>query len=119
MARDTLGTVEQLDAAGRLLGRVGDRHVAVFRVGDGLVAYENRCPHLGGPVCAGKLFRRVVASVEADEVVERFSEDEVVLNCPWHGMEFDLATGVCNADPRRRLRSLQATIEGGNVVVEA
>ncbi len=119
MARNSVGTLAELDAAGRLAGRVGDKTIAVFRLEDCLVAYENRCPHLGGPVCQGKLFRRVVASIEGDELVERFSEDEVVINCPWHGMEFDIRTGICHADPRRRLLPVKVTTEGDNVVVEA
>ena len=115
----SIGTVEELETDGRLLGRVGDREVAVFRIDGRLVAYENLCPHLGGPVCAGRVLPKVEAVVEGDTVIERFSEAETVLNCPWHGWEFDLASGECRAYPRRRLRALSVEIEGDHVLVEA
>ena len=33
--------------------------VGIFRFGDRVVAYENVCPHAGGPVCQGKIFNQV------------------------------------------------------------
>jgi nitrite reductase/ring-hydroxylating ferredoxin subunit len=35
--------------------------------------------------------------------------------CPWHGVEFDLVTGICRADPRYRLRSFEVLLEGEDV----
>ena len=29
--------------------------IGVFRLGDEFFAYENKCPHLEGPVCQGKI----------------------------------------------------------------
>src|SRR5437870_9086165 len=31
--------------------------VGIFRLGDQVLAYENVCPHAGGPVCQGKIFQ--------------------------------------------------------------
>ncbi|MGH2946776.1 MAG: Rieske (2Fe-2S) protein [Solirubrobacteraceae bacterium] len=101
-----LGDAEEFTAAGRKLVRVGDREVTVFAVDGTWHAYENRCPHAGGPVCQGRVMPRVEMDVgPRGEVGEpRFSEDEFHLVCPWHGWEFDLRSGVSVSDPRRRLR---------------
>ena len=39
--------------------RVENFEFGIFRQGDRLVAYENQCPHDGGPVCQGKVIPRV------------------------------------------------------------
>ena len=31
--------------------------VGIFRTGSKVLAYENVCPHAGGPVCQGKIFQ--------------------------------------------------------------
>jgi nitrite reductase/ring-hydroxylating ferredoxin subunit len=49
---------------------------------------------------------------------EYLAEDRPVVCCPWHGIEFDLRTGVCLADPSQRVRTYPALIEGEDVYVE-
>jgi nitrite reductase/ring-hydroxylating ferredoxin subunit len=113
-----VGTVAELAGEERLHAVVEGVELVVFRLGDEYVAYENWCPHQGGPVCQGRLFKRVRAELAAnDEIVERFSDDEIVLNCPWHGYEFDIRTGVCNVDARYRLRPFQVTHDGTDIYV--
>jgi nitrite reductase/ring-hydroxylating ferredoxin subunit len=50
--------------------------------------------------------------------VEYLDEARPVVACPWHGVEFDLATGVCLADPTRRVASYRTRVEGTDVFVE-
>jgi nitrite reductase/ring-hydroxylating ferredoxin subunit len=47
-------------------------------------------------------------------------DDRFVLRCPAHGHEFDVTTGVCDADPRRggRVRTYPVVVEDGKVYVE-
>jgi 3-phenylpropionate/trans-cinnamate dioxygenase ferredoxin subunit len=48
--------------------------------------------------------------------IEREGE---ILVCPWHGWEFDLATGCSLLDPERvRVRAYPARLEGGRVLVD-
>jgi hypothetical protein len=49
---------------------------------------------------------KTCAVIDADKLYrgQRFSETETHFVCPWHGYEYDLATGECAADRRRRLR---------------
>ena len=93
--------------------------VGVFRVHGKLVAYENRCRHQGGPVCTGAVMGKLEAVLGPGGTIleERFSEDELHLVCPWHGWEYDLATGECAADRRITLRAFDVREEDGQVYV--
>lgn len=97
---------------------VGDIEVGVFRRGERLVAYENRCPHYGGPVCQGKIFNRVEEILMPDQTSLglRFTKDQHVV-CPWHGYEFNLDTGCHPGDRNIRLRPVPVRIEDDRVYV--
>ena len=104
---------------GGVLAVAGDVEVGVFRVKGQLVAYENRCMHQGGPVCTGEIVGRYDQVLNSDGTVgvERFDETEPHLVCPWHGWEYDLASGTCTADRRFRLRRYPVTVREGDVYV--
>jgi len=58
----------------RTLLHLQSRTIAVFNVDDTLYAIDDSCPHAGGSLLTGKL-------------------DGRMLQCPAHGLKFDLATG--------------------------
>ncbi|NLT06062.1 MAG: Rieske (2Fe-2S) protein [Solirubrobacterales bacterium] len=95
--------------------------VVVFAVGDGLYAYANRCPHAGGPVCRGRVMPGVAPELDGEGAVvrQRFDDGDLRLVCPWHGWEFELETGVCVSDRRRRLRSYEVEERDDGVYVVA
>jgi len=105
---------------GRLVVDVGDTTVGIFRVGGRLVAYENRCPHQGGPVCQGTLMPGVVELLDGSGAQAGFAFDEADARivCPWHGYEFRLATGGHPARPAIRLRPVEVHEENGQIYVE-
>ena len=42
----------------------------------------------------------------------QYTEDEAVVKCPWHGWEFDIATGQSVFNPHRvRVRAYEVTVE--------
>ena len=55
--------------------RVGGYEVAIFDVGGQLRAYENVCPHQGGPIGEGIV-------------------DGETITCPWHAWCFNLRDGT-------------------------
>ena len=95
---------------------VGALEVGIFRLGDGVVAYENVCPHAGGPVCQGKIFHKVEEALTPDKKSAglRFSDRRNVV-CPWHGYEFDLETGCHPGDPNVRLTPVPVAIRDGQI----
>jgi nitrite reductase/ring-hydroxylating ferredoxin subunit len=111
--------VDEIPDGGGVLGSAGDLQLGVFRRGDQLYAYENRCAHQGGPVCTGELLGRTVQVLNDDKevVAEIFDEDDMHLVCPWHGWEYELATGELACDRRFRLRRFDVTVRDGIVFV--
>lgn len=75
---------------GALQLRVDDIPVGLFRVGDEIVAWRNVCPHAAAPVCGGVVSGTLLTS----KVYEyKYGRDQEIVQCPWHGWEFDLLDG--------------------------
>jgi nitrite reductase (NADH) small subunit len=88
--------------------------IALFNVAGEIFAAANACPHHGGPLCHG----RITGARVADRPYEhRWERESRVLVCPWHGWEFDLDTGESLFDPSVKVRTYDARVEGGEVVV--
>ena len=104
---------------GRLVVDIGDTTIGIFRVGGRLFAYENSCPHMGGPVCQGLVIPAVRELLDEKQVSRgyAFDESEMRIVCPWHGYEFAIETGSHPAKPSIRLRPVPVTEEGGQVYV--
>jgi nitrite reductase/ring-hydroxylating ferredoxin subunit len=96
---------------------VSDQSICVFNVSGDYYALSNRCLHRGGPACAGVVTGEPQAGREPYEV-EWTREGEIV-QCGWHGWEFEIATGRSIAYPERHLRTYPVRIVDGMVVVEA
>jgi nitrite reductase (NADH) small subunit len=84
---------------GRLV-ESSDIPVAVFNAGQGrFYAVSAQCPHEDGPLADGWL--------EGDAVV-----------CPWHGFDFDVATGACRASDGLSIAVYRTRVSNGIVEVE-
>ena len=57
--RHLAGRSDSIPEHGRLVLDIGDKTIGIFRVGGRLHAYENTCPHMGGPVCQGLIIPAV------------------------------------------------------------
>ena len=51
------------------------------------------------------------------EVREYFADGVQVIACPWHGWEYDLATGEALWNRARRLRAAKVEVDGGDLLV--
>jgi nitrite reductase/ring-hydroxylating ferredoxin subunit len=65
-----------------MLLRIGRRRIVLARDDNGYVAFDDRCPHRGGSLAGGVM---MCATVQ----------------CPWHGSQFDVRSGVVKAGPAR------------------
>jgi nitrite reductase/ring-hydroxylating ferredoxin subunit len=109
MGRIVVSRLADFPPGARTIVSAGNREIGVFRVGDGLYAVRNRCPHQGGPLCLGHVFRRAVAD-QPGRV--RYLDEAPLIACPWHGWEYDMATGQSFAGPgERRVRAYEVTVE--------
>jgi 3-phenylpropionate/trans-cinnamate dioxygenase ferredoxin subunit len=106
---------DEIGPGERKLVTVGGRSIGVFNVGGEYYALRNRCPHQGGPLCAGFQF----APLRAGAPGESYSRggDGEIIRCPWHGWEFDIRTGGSWFDPERtRVRSYPARVLAGTAL---
>jgi nitrite reductase/ring-hydroxylating ferredoxin subunit len=93
----------------------GNREVALTRWREKLYAVRNICPHQSQSFkCA--LVRDSLSSSMPGEVVAE--PDRPILACPWHGWQFDLATGGCVTDPTYRVRSYTVRVHEGRVLLD-
>lgn len=105
--------------------RVGADHQRIFRVsiggrdlcvafwGDKVYAFASTCPHQLGPLWKGRL----LPGLESSSVGSiRKAEQVVLVACPWHGWEFDLASG--RSIWGGRLKTYPARLEAGRVLVD-
>lgn len=88
--RFVVGPVSEFPPGERRIVQAGVRSIGVFRVGDRFYGIRNRCPHQGGPLCTGHLLDDAVADEPGKPSL---SKNPVRIACPWHGWEYDLATG--------------------------
>lgn len=97
--------------AGALQLRAGDTPIGLFRLGEDIVAWRDVCPHAAAPVCQGVVSGTLLTS----EVYEyKYGRDQEVVQCPWHGWEFDLLDGKHLAEGSSvRLRSYPIRIADG------
>ena len=97
----------------------GDSEVGVFRLDGEFYAWHNRCAHRAGPICQGRIMKRVLEPVAEDRTIRAQAYDETESNivCPWHGYEYSIKTGAHQGNPRIRLRKAELSIRDGDVYV--
>jgi nitrite reductase/ring-hydroxylating ferredoxin subunit len=110
---------EDVPEGGRLVLDIGDMTIGLFRVKGRLYAYDNVCPHMGGPVCQGLLINgvREVLGEHQQTVRQEFNEDDPHIVCPWHGFEFSITSGRHAGTGRPELRKFTVSESGGRVNV--
>ena len=113
--KHVVASVDEIPVGGRKIVEVGGRSIGVFNVGGEYFGLRNRCPHQGGPLCQGKLWGAIEATVPGEV---RFSRQGEILTCAWHGWEFDIRTGQSWCNPARlRVRSYEVRVEPGAAIV--
>jgi 3-phenylpropionate/trans-cinnamate dioxygenase ferredoxin subunit len=93
-----VGKVSDFENGDRKIIDVNGKSIGVFRVDDRFYALRNRCPHQFGPLCVGTLAPRAVSTRPGDV---RMESGPPLIACPWHGWEYDLATGQSFMGPGR------------------
>ncbi len=98
--RREMGSEADVPEGGAKCISVERKPYALFKVGGKVYCLDNRCTHLGGPLCQGDV-------------------DGNVVECPWHGSRFDVRTGQVVGPPARTpVRSYPVAVEAGKVWAE-
>lgn len=79
--------------------RAGAEEIAIFNVDGQFYATQNKCTHMGGPLCEGGLWGEIA-------------------QCPWHGSEFNVRTGEVVSGPAEApLKTHKASVQSGIVSI--
>ncbi|MCA1217888.1 Rieske (2Fe-2S) protein [Streptomyces sp. 8L] len=113
--------------------------VGVFNIDGEYYALKNTCPHMGGPLCKGRVRGTSEAAANAEGQPEmRWVRQGEIVSCPWHHWEFDIKSGrtiftsrqkvrgypveVVPADVLQRLKegveTVPVSVEGATVVID-
>lgn len=120
MADHIIGDETELDDGERILVQIEGQEIGVFKQDGEYYAYTNWCAHQGGPCCEGSLTGTQEASYDREnlEVELDWVREDEILNCPWHGWEYDVTTGECLSRQKIQLPSYETRIEDGQIVLE-
>ena len=94
--------VENIPAREGRAVQIGDREIAIFNLGDRLLATSNRCPHKSGPLCDG--------IITGSSVV-----------CPLHAWKVNLADGCVerpSSEKERCIETYPVRVEGDDVLIK-
>ena len=116
MAEHNAGPLSDFPPGSHKVVHLGRVAVGIFNVDGELHALPNVCPHQFGPLCEGRVNGTTACSAATDWQFAWVRDGEIV-TCPWHGIEFDIATGVSLVTSRLRVRTYPVRVEDGEVVV--
>jgi nitrite reductase (NADH) small subunit len=80
--------------------KLGNKSVAIFKIGQEYYALDNVCLHRGGPLGEGTL--------EGYEVI-----------CPWHGWTYDVRDGALSVIPALKVKTYRVRKEGNDLFLTA
>jgi len=100
MTRRMILDPQQLpEPGGRRLLHLGDRCLVVFDIDGARLAIDDSCPHQGASLFSGR-------------------RDGYFLQCPAHGLRFDLAKGCLAGNPALPLAVYPIHIDEGGVYLD-
>lgn len=112
--RYVVARTDEVPEGERLIVEVAGRKIGIFHIDGEFYALRYRCPHLGGPLCAGEILGLVHSRVPGEVQLDMSKK---LLTCPWHGWEFDIKTGQSYIEPGRvRARQYPVQVESGEAV---
>jgi nitrite reductase/ring-hydroxylating ferredoxin subunit len=98
----------ELPPGERRVIEAGGLSIGVFNVGGEYHALLNLCPHQLAPLCEGRVTGTTTADAPGEYDWER---DGQIVRCPWHGWEFDVATGESVFNPHVGTRTFETAVE--------
>jgi nitrite reductase/ring-hydroxylating ferredoxin subunit len=95
---------------------VGGKALVVVRTVSGVMAARDVCPHQAARLSDGVVSGTTLGCKPGGDVV--YGREGEILVCPWHGWEYDLATGRALVDPSRvRVATYPARVSDDRVLV--
>jgi nitrite reductase (NADH) small subunit len=89
-----------LPQGGAIVVEIAGRSIALFNANGQFYALDNICAHRGGPLGEGFV-----------------DQNNLTVQCPWHGWVYNLATGASGINPPARVETFEVKVEGDEVKV--
>jgi nitrite reductase/ring-hydroxylating ferredoxin subunit len=115
-AEYVVAKVGDLPEGSHKLVEAGRHRLGLFNVHGKYYTLPNACLHQNGPLCLGVVTGTLEASAETNWERSWVRDGESIV-CPWHTLEYDIATGRCLSNPRRRLATYQVEVSGQEIKV--
>ncbi|MBC8012282.1 MAG: Rieske (2Fe-2S) protein [Burkholderiales bacterium] len=101
--------ISALPPGARKIVELAGKSIGVFNVNGVFHALRNICPHQFAPLCQGKLTGYAPPSPVGEYT---WASAGGIVRCPWHGWEFEIASGRSIFNPHRvRTQALPVTVE--------
>jgi nitrite reductase/ring-hydroxylating ferredoxin subunit len=94
----TIASTSDIPAGSGKIFDVKGNSVAVWNLSGNFHAFQNVCPHRGGPVGEGEL-------------------EGNVITCPWHGWSFDVVSGTNTMNPAAKINKYDVKVENNQIQV--
>jgi nitrite reductase (NADH) small subunit len=109
-----IGLVSDFPEGRATLVHVQGRELAVMKWRGRCFATTARCPHMAASFAGGSVTPKLGAPSAGLIEVDR---DTPMISCPWHGWQFDLATGCSVWDPSYRIMTYPTERNGDRLLV--
>ncbi|HVS94105.1 MAG TPA: DUF2231 domain-containing protein [Mucilaginibacter sp.] len=95
-----VAAADELETDQMKLLHVDGKRIVLGKTEKGYVAFSDHCSHKGGSLAGGMMICGTV-------------------QCPWHGSQFDVTTGMCKAGPAKEdIATYQVTVKEGKVFLK-
>ena len=95
-----VGHVDEIEEGRAKIVRVAGERVAIFKYDDCISALSNVCQHQNGPLGEGRVIDGCVT-------------------CPWHGYQYDPASGASPAPFEEKVPTFGVRLDGGRIFVSS
>jgi nitrite reductase/ring-hydroxylating ferredoxin subunit len=114
-----VATESELEEGDQIVTIINGLEVSIFNIDNEYYAYANWCAHQAGPVCEGRITGTVTSTYDRETGEERrtYEKEGEVLNCPWHGWEYDIKSGECLSKNGVSLPSFPVEVNKGKIFV--
>lgn len=99
MTEIKVAKLKQLSEGCGIQVEVDGQSIALFRLHGKVYALDGTCPHKGGPLGEGEI-------------------DGAYVSCPWHGWQFDVATGQCHGRATKSVVSYPVRVDSEFVYID-
>jgi len=96
----TVDNIDDLKVNQMILLHIKNKRIVLCKTENGYAAFDDHCSHRGGSLAAGSMICGTV-------------------QCPWHGSQFDVHTGVVKAGPAKESITCYVVTESeGKVIID-